>query len=82
MGQLAVFVYLVSMVTAYPRFQDDIPNGRSVPNPCDSSGTWGGVGHILVGGGGARNQFGLDFLKAGRVSKDHMKKTRPQNSFS
>lgn len=50
---------------AFPEFRDRIPNGRSVPNPGIPGSVWAGVGHEAVGGGGARNPFGLDFAQAG-----------------
>lgn len=59
--------FLVAIATSYPRYKDKIPNGDRVPSPCDQNVTWGGVGHLLVDGGGSRNQFGIDFANAGKV---------------
>ncbi|KAK7491566.1 hypothetical protein BaRGS_00017205, partial [Batillaria attramentaria] len=50
---------LVIVVTGFQTFQSLIPNGDKVPNPCDSSTIWAGVGHLNPAGGGPRNPFGL-----------------------
>lgn len=52
------------LVSSYSIYQDKIPNGDKVPNPC-ANGTWRGVGHKNMGGGGKRNPFGLDFFNSG-----------------
>lgn len=64
MAPLLLFLRTVS-VDAFPEFRDRIPNGQKVPNPTIPGSVWAGVGHENVGGGGARNPFGLDFAKAG-----------------
>ena len=51
----------------FPHYQWIIPNGHRVPNPCEPSRTWDGVGHFMKFGGGARNPFGLDFANHGHV---------------
>lgn len=52
---------------AYLMYQTSIPNGVSVPNPCDRTQIWPGVGHRSPSGGDARNPFGLDFAASGHV---------------
>ncbi|CAG5132243.1 unnamed protein product, partial [Candidula unifasciata] len=52
---LLLAISLLQLVASFKSFQIRIPNGDSVP----------GVGHFLVEGTGARNQFGLDFAGAG-----------------
>ncbi|KAL4218745.1 DBH-like monooxygenase protein 1 [Mactra antiquata] len=55
----------------YETFQNLIPNGDKVPHPCGNNQIWDGVGHLNPAGSGARNQFGLDFINAGkRWTKD------------
>ena len=68
-------IYILSspiVVTAYEHFQQAIPNGKNVVNPCDLDGVrgqpWPGVGHRQTAGGGARNPFGHDWAKNGLVS--------------
>jgi len=55
-------------VNAHPEYQGYIPNGAIVPNPCNRSTIWPGVGHQAVYGAGARNPFGLDFAANDHVS--------------
>jgi len=57
-----------SVVFSYRIFVPTIPNGNIVPNPCTTGKIWPGVGHQYDQGGGAKNQFGLDFLANGQVS--------------
>ena len=52
---------------AFRDYQDHIPNGDRVPDPCHPNKLWQGVGHKQVSGGGDRNSFGKDFNKAGKV---------------
>jgi dopamine beta-monooxygenase len=52
---------------AYPTNRKKIPNGYSVPNPCNLSTIWPGVGHENVYGSGPRNPFGRDFEANGQV---------------
>ena len=54
-------------VQSHSSYQNEIPNGKAVPNPCDRTTIWAGVGHSSKSGGGPRNQFGLDFAAAGKV---------------
>jgi len=56
-----VCMIFVTVVTAYPDFIKQIPNGDKVPNPCLSNSLWPGVGHKLTAGSGDRNPFGLAF---------------------
>ena len=71
------FVYILSAlgaVTAYQHFQQAIPNGDKVVNPCDLDGVrgqpWPGVGHRQTAGSGTRNPFGNDWARNGWVSSD------------
>jgi dopamine beta-monooxygenase len=52
-------------VRGYGSFLDKIPNGRNVTHPCFPNSQWSGVGHIVDGGGGTTNLFGIDFKQAG-----------------
>jgi len=65
---LVVLLGLLSLCAeAYPGFQSQIPNGVSVPDPCNPGKTWPGVGHQSSPGGDARNQFGLAFFANNHV---------------
>lgn len=59
---------LISNSIAYPSFQQKIPNGEIVPNPCNRSTIWNGVGHKNKHGAGALNPFGFDFRENEVVS--------------
>jgi len=59
----------MSVTEAYPDFQQTIPNGNKVPNPCSPAETWPGVGHKITMGSGDRNPFGLAF-KANNLAWD------------
>ncbi|KAH9525213.1 hypothetical protein Btru_000664 [Bulinus truncatus] len=59
-------VCLVALVSGFPNYQNQIPNGDIVPNPC-LIGLWQGVGHLIARGGGGLNAFGQDFAAAGHV---------------
>ena len=48
-------------------YQERIPNGAIVPNPCKEDTLWSGVGHQNHRGGGLRNPFGEDFENNGAV---------------
>ena len=61
-------ISLPVLIRSYPKFQDSIPNGHAVPNPCDPGSTWPGVGHQNKDGGGERNPFGRDFQANNYVS--------------
>ncbi|XP_033751340.1 temptin-like [Pecten maximus] len=54
------------IVPCFERYQFDIPNGFNIPNPCEPTGIWNGVGHYGPEGQGPTNQFGKDFLAAGK----------------
>ncbi len=58
---------VLHLAAGYIYFQERIPNGNRVPNPCKPGEIWNGVGHKLEDGSGARNPFGLDFKAAGLV---------------
>jgi len=64
---ITLLVGLVALVTSHPEYQAKIPNGNKVPNPCNPSQVWGGVGHQSAAGGDARNPFGLDFAANNHV---------------
>ena len=61
-----IVVYLKAVVP-YKEYQQLIPNGDKVPDPCHHDQIWHGVGHKNKAGGGQRNQFGDDFLRLGKV---------------
>lgn len=66
--KLLVIIALISISECYPSFQNNIPNGNKVPNPCtaDANDLWSAVGHWQPNNGGARNPFGrvsIYFLK-------------------
>jgi len=56
-----------AVALGYPTYQMDIPNGKTVPNPCNTQYTWQGVGHNSFFGSGTRNQFGNDFAAEGHM---------------
>merc|ERR1711963_1036752 len=56
---------LLGLGSTYMSFQSNIPNGASVPHPCQAGGTWAGVGHLNPAGGGDRNAFGVAFKNNG-----------------
>ena len=60
----------VVLCDSYSSYRSRIPNGSSVPNSCttDTGDIWRGVGHENPSGGGAKNDFGLDFAQASHVS--------------
>lgn len=55
---LLIFLNAVLPSFGFPRFQQLIPNGDKVTDPCDGSTVWNGVGHFNKVGGGERNVFG------------------------
>jgi hypothetical protein len=61
MFKLTLIINLTAVAWSYQKFQMEIPNGMTVPNPCEGqTGTmWPGVGHNMMPGGGTNNQFGL-----------------------
>lgn len=61
--------FLISVARGWPTYNDLIPNGDKVPNPCNPSLIWNGVGHLGPYGSGPRNQFGHDFIKANKVGE-------------
>ncbi|XP_062594442.1 MOXD1 homolog 1-like [Saccostrea cucullata] len=63
-------LHLLTDIWGWPSFNDYIPNGDKVPNPCNPSLIWYGVGHLGAHGSGPRNQFGKDFLKANKKWED------------
>ncbi|KAH9489133.1 hypothetical protein Btru_057526 [Bulinus truncatus] len=63
---IALFVALLPAVLAYHTFTDLIPNGRSVPDPCNPGSVWEGVGHLVKEGQSKRNSFGKDFNTYGK----------------
>ena len=67
---LVILAMLASVANGYPYFQNQIPNGANIPNPCPQleGDTWYGVGHRNYQGGGSRNPFGEDFAANDFVS--------------
>jgi len=65
---LFLFAFGLSVVNSFSHYQTLIPNGQHVPSPCKNDERWIGVGHRNPAGGGARNQFGLDFASNDHVS--------------
>ncbi|OWF52616.1 tyramine beta-hydroxylase-like [Mizuhopecten yessoensis] len=63
--RLLITVLFASTVWGYRHFQDEIPNGGNVLNPCKNNDIWGGLGHRNPRGGGIFNPFGVDFKNAG-----------------
>ena len=59
--------FLLTVTEGYKYFQERVPNGDNIPNPCNRNLRWPGVGHQNTQGGGLRNPFGLDFHKNGQV---------------
>ena len=59
-----LLIICVSTLYGYENFQNIIPNGRRVPNPCKPGGIWDGVGHLSPVGSGPRNPFGRDLEKS------------------
>ncbi|GFR65714.1 dopamine beta hydroxylase-like protein precursor [Elysia marginata] len=64
MLKVLALTLLVSAVLAYPTYKPLIPNGFSVPNPCQQ-GIWQGVGHLAHLGAGPLNPFGEAFRNNG-----------------
>ena len=62
---LLLVILCCAFVSAYKPFQERIPNGERVPNPCSRDKSWGGVGHTNPLGGGPRNAFGRKFADEG-----------------
>ena len=58
---------LVGTAVAFRDYQEHIPNGDRVPDPCHPNKLWQGVGHKQLLGGGDHNIFGKDFKEAGKV---------------
>ena len=61
---MLLFVGTLAGVAGYPDYQSDIPNGKNVMK---GGAAWGGVGHLVPGGGGARNPYGLAWAAAGHL---------------
>jgi len=64
---LVVSFVLVFTVYSFPTYRNQIPNGFTVPDPCNPTQIWNGVGHWNQSGGGPRNPFGLAF-----AANDHV----------
>ena len=65
---LIVKIILMGTAVAFRDYQEHIPNGDRVPDPCHPNKLWQGIGHKQLSGGGDRNPFGNDFKEAGKVS--------------
>ncbi|XP_060560571.1 temptin-like [Ruditapes philippinarum] len=58
---------IIGTIRAFPTYQDFIPNGHNVPNPC-GGGIWLAVGHYNPTQHTIdKNPFGLDFRAAGHT---------------
>lgn len=57
---LLITFSVLDVSECYPRFQQHIPNGNIVPNPCARGQTWAALGHWNPSRGTAinRNPFG------------------------
>ena len=64
----AFIILLIGTAVAFRDYQEHIPNGDRVPDPCHPNKLWQGVGHKQLSGGGDRNPFGKDFKEAGKVN--------------
>jgi hypothetical protein len=60
---ISVLVVSIAPYHAYPSYQNSVPNGNKVPNPCQNGVVWSGIGHQLPKGGGALNPFGNDLFQ-------------------
>ncbi|XP_071091030.1 temptin-like [Haliotis cracherodii] len=67
--RLSLVLCVVAVVVAKPPYQDEIPNGKLVPHPCNKGLIWNAVGHTNADLGGAQNlnQFGRDFRAEGHA---------------
>ena len=63
---LAVIVGSLALVKCYPTFQNRIPNGAQIPNPCSPGEAWAAVGHKVPGAGRGFNSFGEAFEANGK----------------
>ncbi|XP_071090291.1 temptin-like [Haliotis cracherodii] len=63
---LSLVLCVIAVVVAKPPYQNQIPNGKLVPHPCNSDLIWNAVGHNDANTGGAQNlnPFGMDFQAA------------------
>ncbi|KAL4233041.1 hypothetical protein ACF0H5_007727 [Mactra antiquata] len=68
MNTLIIFSVCVAVVLAHPYYQQLIPNGAAVPDPCNAGGLWLAVGHYDPNHHTqAKNPFARDFAAAGHV---------------
>ena len=58
---------ILSLATGFVEFVSKIPNGERISNPCKPDELWKAVGHQNPNGEGARNPFGRDFERFGKV---------------
>ncbi|XP_063413757.1 temptin-like [Mytilus trossulus] len=66
--ELFIFILSLWIVSeCFPNFKSRIPNGDKIPNPCVPGQIWHAIGHWHPVRGVERNQFGLDFKKAGLI---------------
>ncbi|KAJ8302751.1 hypothetical protein KUTeg_019147 [Tegillarca granosa] len=54
-------------VSGFKIYQNRIPNGDKIPDPCRKNQYWNGVGHRKSIGGGQRNPFGTHFRQLGKT---------------
>lgn len=60
MESVFVLAFCVFQIAAYPGFQNAIPNGGFVPDPCRNGARWRPVGHATAFSfGGPLNPFGM-----------------------
>jgi len=57
---ILLFLY-IGVVSGYKEFQERVPNGANMSNPCIRGDKWPGLGHQYREGGGLRNPFGVAF---------------------
>ncbi|ESO85313.1 hypothetical protein LOTGIDRAFT_130622 [Lottia gigantea] len=65
MKVLLLLVSLIPLVLSHKSFMQKIPNGMTVPHPCQPGAVWRAVGHTNMHGGHIINSFGLAFHRAG-----------------
>ncbi|KAL4233043.1 hypothetical protein ACF0H5_007729 [Mactra antiquata] len=68
MNKLIIFSICIAVVMAHPEYQQQIPNGAAVPDPCNPGSIWLAVGHYKpTQHTQQKNPFGQDFIASGHV---------------
>ncbi|KAL4233042.1 hypothetical protein ACF0H5_007728 [Mactra antiquata] len=68
MNKLIFFSLSIAAVMAHPYYQLQIPNGATVPDPCNPGSIWLAVGHYdPIHHTQLKNLFAQDFAAAGHV---------------